>query len=127
MTIFQFADPANLERIAAAGDDELNALDFGVIGFDRDGIVRRYNVFESRASGMARERVIGAHLFTGVAPCMNNYMIAQRFEDAETAGIALDAEIDYVLTLKMRPTLVKLRMLSRPGQPLSYVLLHRKA
>jgi hypothetical protein len=55
-----------------------------VIGFDHESIVRRYNAFESKASGLSPERVLGKHLFSSVAQCMNNYMVAQRFEDAHT-------------------------------------------
>ncbi|OYW26611.1 MAG: phosphonate transporter, partial [Methyloversatilis sp. 12-65-5] len=61
-----------------------------------------------------------------VAPCMNNFMIAQRFDDAQQDGSALDDTIDYVLTLRMRPVKVKLRLLARPGSDLRYVLVHRQ-
>ena len=78
-------------------------------------MVRRYNAFESKAAGLSLQRVIGNDLFTVVAPCMNNYLVAQRFEDAAEGGSRLDATIDYVLTLRMRPTKVKLRLLAQPG------------
>ena len=57
-------------------------------------------------------RVVGQPLFTVVAPCMNNYLVAQRFEDAAATGTVLDATIDYVLTLRMRPMKVHLRLLA---------------
>ena len=65
-------------------------------------------------------------LFTIVAPCMNNYLVAQRFEDAAAAGTSLDATIDYVLTLRMRPLKVSLRLLGLPGQALRYVMVSRR-
>jgi photoactive yellow protein len=112
-------------QLAACDDAALDALDFGVIGFDHATLVRRYNAFESQAAGLARERVLGHSLFTVVAPCMNNFMVAQRFEDAQEEGQALDAIIDYVLTLRMRPTKVKLRLLAAPSSPTRYVLVQR--
>lgn len=112
--------------LAAASDKALDTLDFGVIGFDAGCMVRRYNVFESKAAGLSLERVIGNHLFTVVAPCMNNFMVAQRFEDAASVGEALDATIDYVLTLRMRPLKVKLRLLSVPGAATRYILVQRR-
>lgn len=104
---------------------DIDQLQFGVIGFDAQGIVRAYNRFESSAAGLSPERVLGMHLFEVVAPCMNNYLVAQRFEDATRDGTLLDATIDYVLTLRMRPTPVRLRLLHVPGARLRYVLVMR--
>ena len=122
---FSAADMASfLETSVDAGFD---SLDFGAIGFDAEGIVRRYNATESRMAGLSPQRVLGSPLFTVVAPCMNNFMVAQRFEDAAASGSALDDTIDYVLTLRMRPVRVRLRLLADPAQPMRYVLVHRSA
>ena len=114
-----------LDRLRAAEDAELDTLEFGVIGFDDQALVRRYNACESRMAGLSPQRVLGQHLFTAVAPCMNNFMVAQRFEDAATESSPLDATLDYVLTLRMRPSKVKLRLLAAPGAALRYVLISR--
>jgi photoactive yellow protein len=114
---------ARLEALDAAG---LDRLDFGVIGIDAEGAVRRFNAFESNCAGLAPHRVLGHPLFTVVAPCMNNFMVAQRFDDAAASGTALDATIDYVLTLRMRPTKVTLRLLASPGHRARYVLVRRR-
>ena len=116
---------ADIDGIRALSDEELNELDFGVIGFDAAGVVRRYNATEARYAGLTQHRVPGKPLFTTIAPCMNNFMVAQRFLDAASAGSVLDVTIDYVLTFKMRPSKVKLRLLAAPKQPLSYVLIER--
>jgi photoactive yellow protein len=114
-----------LAHLQAADAVELDTLEFGVIGFDDQTLVRRYNSHESRLAGLSPERVLGQALFTAVAPCMNNFLVAQRFEDAAAEGCALDATIDYVFTLRMRPVKVKLRLLAAPGAALRYVLVHR--
>ena len=113
------------DRIEALTNAELDGLDFGVIGFDAETTVRRYNDFESKCAGLAPSRVLGHPLFTVVAPCMNNFLVAQRFEDAAAAGAALDVTIDYVLTLRMRPVKVALRLLAAPAATLRYVLVQR--
>ena len=120
-----FSDPDLLDVLEAADAATLDSLGFGVIGFDRSGVVRRYNAIEVRGSGVSAPKNIGQSLFTAVAPCMNNYLVAQRFEDAAEKGTALDATIDYVLTLRMRPTKVKLRLLSTAQSALQYVLIRR--
>jgi photoactive yellow protein len=106
--------------------EQLDQLDFGVIGFDADTRVCQYNQTESDAAGLSAPRVLGQPLFTNVAPCLNNFMVAQRFEDAQDEGSALDDTIDYVLTLRMRPVKVKLRLLAAPGSDQRFVLVQRK-
>lgn len=120
-----FAQADILERLQAADDAELDTLEIGVIGIDDQTLVRRYNAWESRMAGLSPQRVLGQPLFTAVAACMNNFMVAQRFEDAAAEGSALDVPLDYVFTLRMRPVKVKLRLLARPGVALRYVLVSR--
>ena len=120
-----FADPDLLPLIAELGDAGLDQLQFGVIGFDREGLVRRYNAWESRAAGLSPERVLGQPLFTSVAPCMNNQLVAHRFTAAVACGEALDDTVPYVLTLRMRPTKVRLRLLASAGDGLHYLLIER--
>lgn len=114
-------------HIGMLDETELDALEFGVIGFDAETAVRSYNECESKCAGLTKERILGRPLFTNVAPCMNNFMVAHRFEEALDAGTSLDVTIDYVLTLRMRPVKVKLRLLASPSMALRYVLVHRLA
>lgn len=101
--------------------EEADALDFGVVGFAPDGTVEVYNLTESQLAGLPPEAVIGSHFFTGTAQCMNNFLVAQRFEDEAE----LDTVIDYVLTLRMRPTPVQLRLLKSPDFRRHYILIQR--
>ncbi len=121
-----FDDPQLSRFLSQATAGELDALEFGVIGFDAAGVVRDYNAFESNCAGLSVDRVKGHPLFTVVAPCMNNYLVAQRFDDAARSGDPLDATIDYVLTLRMRPVKVKLRLLAEPGAAMRFVLVSRR-
>ncbi|MEB0111687.1 PAS domain-containing protein [Variovorax sp. RTB1] len=120
-----FATPELLGTLDGFTDAQLDALDFGVIGFDASGVVRRYNAFESQAAGLSPQRVLSQPLFTVVAPCMNNFLVAQRFEDAVEHGTTLDQVIEYVLTLRMRPVKVQLRLLASPSGLFRYVLVQR--
>jgi photoactive yellow protein len=127
MDVFSLSfDMAELgAELFSISDAELDRLDFGVIGFDHDTNVCRYNQFESAAAGLSPHRVLNQPLFTNVAPCMNNFMVASRFEDSEEQGILLDTIIDYVLTLRMRPVKVGLRLIAVPGAAVRYVLVRR--
>ena len=122
----QFSQPEILDQLLALNAGELDTLDFGVIGMGADTLVCDYNALESKLAGLSKERVIGHPLFTSVALCMNNFMVAQRFEDTAAAGQALDLTLDYVLTLRMRPVKVKLRLLASPRADRRFVLVNRK-
>jgi photoactive yellow protein len=114
MNTIPFDTPHLLSIIQQSNADALDELNFGLIGFDAKGYIRVYNRFESQCSGFDKQRVIGAHVFDEIAICMNNYMVAQKFEDCQESGVSLDETLDYVLTFRMKPSKVKLRLLSDP-------------
>ena len=119
-----FDDPQLLQQLAQASEADLDAAPFGVIGFDSDGHVRRYNRYEAQAARFSPEDVLGQHVFVELAPCMNNYLVAGRFEEARESGSSLDALIPYVLTFRMRPTRVRLRLLAGEGE-LQFIVVDR--
>lgn len=110
-----------------ADDQILNALPYGVIGFDENAHICRYNKHESQQSLLTTSEVIACHVFTDVARCMNNALIAGRFEVATSKSIPLDEIIDYVIAFKSGAGPVKIRMLYLPQSPIRYLLLERLA
>ncbi len=115
-----FAD-IPLVTLDALDENLVDSLPYGVIGLGRDGVAEIYNATESKLAGLPKARVIGAHFFENIAQCMNNSLVAQRFVDEPE----LDVTIDFVLTLRMRPTPVKLRLLQSPRTERHYVLVER--
>jgi photoactive yellow protein len=110
-----------LDRLEAADDAALDRAPFGVVAMTDDGVVASYNMAESRLAGLTPEKVVGRHFFSAVAPCTNNFMVAQRFETEPV----LDAVVDYVFTLRMQPTKVRLRLLKQPGRRRMYLVVER--
>lgn len=115
------ASNAYSDLLERAQSGRLNELDFGVIGFDAEDVVIYYNTSESEDAGIDAAAVIGQDLFVEVAPCFNNFLVAERFEEEDD----IDDEIEYVLTLKMRPTKVKLRLLKNADQDARFILVRR--
>ena len=113
----QFADPGLLDKLEAVPLDGIDEFGFGLIVMDRDGDVLGYNQAESRLSGLPVPEVTGRNFFVEIGPCTNNYLVAQRYQDAP----ALDEQLDYVFTYRMAPTPVQLRLLARPGSPRQYL------
>ncbi len=117
-----FDDADLLARLDALSVPELDAVPFGVIAFGPDDRVVGYNRFESERAGMSPSRVVGRHLFVDVAPCTNNYLVAQRYADEPH----LDEQLDYVFTFKMAPTPVRLRLLAEAGSPRRYLVIRSR-
>ncbi len=102
--------------------EALDALEFGVIRMTLDGVIDGYNTYESRLSGLAPSRVLGKHLFSEVAPCTNNYLVAQRYDEAPV----LDETLPYVFTLRMRPRKVELRLVKSAASTHQYLLVQNR-
>lgn len=114
-------EAVGLNDLETMSVDERDALPFGVVGFGADTIVQSYNATEARMSGLDPATVMGVPFFDAVGQCMNNFMVAQRFEDESE----IDDIMPYVLTLRMRPTKVRLRLLAASGMPRRYILIER--
>jgi photoactive yellow protein len=101
--------------------EQFDLLPFGVVGLSPAGEVQIYNATESKLAGLPAAGVIGTDFFLNTAQCMNNFMVAQRFQDEPE----LDATIEYVLTFRMRPTPVRLRLLRSASASRRYLLIDR--
>jgi photoactive yellow protein len=117
-----FTDTDLLDRLEAMDDAALDALSFGVVAMSEDGTVTSYNLAESQLSGLTPSNVIGRNFFSSVAPCTNNFLVAYRFETEPV----LDAIIDYVFTLRIKPVGVKLRLLKQPARRRMYLAVERR-
>ena len=111
-------DAANLlEVLEGASFQDIDKLAFGLVIMDRAGDVVFYNADEAARAGLSADRVIGRNFFESVGPCTNNYLVAQRFLDEPD----LDEFVDFVFTLRMAPTPVRLRMMASAGSPRQYL------
>lgn len=115
-----FDDVAITNMLGTLNEAALDELPFGVVGLDGENAVELYNAHEERSSGLSRDIVVGRHFFFDVAPCMNNYLVAERLLEAP-----LDVTLPYVLTFRMRPTPVRLRLLRAAEAPRRWVLVAR--
>jgi photoactive yellow protein len=116
-----FDDPGLLAVLDGCDAARLDALAFGVIRLDRSLVVTGFNTEGIETTGLMPERVLGRPFFSAVAPCMNNVLVAARFETEPE----LDAVIDYVLTFRVRPVPTRLRLLASAGSAHLYLLMER--
>lgn len=105
-------DVQNLAAVLeTATEDTLHAADFGIVGLRGDGCVSFYNRYEQELAGLSSADVVGRDFFVDVAPCTNNFMVRERFQQAWRAGVELDEARPYTFSYRMAATPVKLRML----------------
>jgi photoactive yellow protein len=124
MTMFQqqdFSATDLFDKLQAASDAELTDAPFGVVRFDEQGTVTLYNNWESGLSGLSPDGAVGRSFFEDIAPCTNNFLVAERYTDAAE----LDEMVNYTFTWKMNPTRVRLRML-RQGASARYLIVERR-
>ena len=115
-------DEITIAALSGCPPAHLDDLPYGVIGLSPDGLVEVYNATESKYAGLPVDKVLGSHFFHNIAQCMNNFLVAQRFIDEPE----LDATFDYVLTFRMRPTPVKMRLLKSRDFTRHYLLIDRR-
>jgi photoactive yellow protein len=118
----RFDDPGTLNWLESATDQMLDDAIRRIVAMGPDGVVLAYNRAESEVARLNSARVVGRNFFRSVAPCTNNAMVAQRFGTESV----LDATINYVFTLRMVPTPVRLRMLRSPSARRMYLLVERR-
>ncbi len=111
-------DIAGIEELDALTADALDSISLGVIRMDAASEVVAYNKLESELSGLAPQNVIGRNMFGEVAPCMNNFMVAEKYQ----ADGDLDEVLDYVFTYRMKPTPVRLRLLKKSTANHAYLV-----
>lgn len=116
-------DIAGIEELEALSAEQLDELDLGVIRMAADSEVVAFNTLESELSGLAAENVLGRNMFVEIGPCMNNFMVAEKY----LADDDLDEIIDYVFTYRMKPTPVRLRMLKKSTAQYTYLVVERRS
>ena len=117
MTGSTFDGDALLGELESRDLQSTDDLSFGLITMDRSGQVLWYNHHEATSTGFDAASVVGQPFFESVGPCMNNYLVAQRFADEPD----LDEFVDYIFTIKLAPTPVRLRLLAKAGSERQYL------
>ena len=114
-------EPGGIARLDALTDEELDVLPYGVVAMDKRGRVVRFNHAEAECSGLRPEEVIGRHFFDEIAPCMNNFIVAEPM----MTEASIDDVVRYTLSARVETTDVFLRLLKSADRENMYLLLRR--
>lgn len=108
-------------------DAELDALPYGVIGLDEDGVILRYSLYESRFARIDRNQVIGRNFFTEVAPCTRTDAFEGRFRSFVAQGNEAPAErFEFVFDFAFGAQHVTVELLRAAAARRFYLLINRK-
>jgi photoactive yellow protein len=112
--------PARIERLSA---QQLDALPFGVVRLDAEGIVTFYSRTEAEQSGFRDRRAIGRDFFTQIAPCLSTPERMLRIDEARRAG-TLDIAFEQIGDFDDAERELHVRVISASGGGV-WVLLQR--
>ena len=84
--------PIELERLST---QQLDALPFGVVRLDPEGLVTFYSRTEAEQSGFRDRRAIGRHFFTQLAPCLSTPDRLRLIDEARREG-TLDVAFEQI-------------------------------
>jgi photoactive yellow protein len=74
------------QGVNTISEQELDALPYGVIQLDAEGMILRYNSYEATLSGLTKQKVVGKNFFKDVAPCTDIKDFCGRFLDGVAGG-----------------------------------------
>jgi photoactive yellow protein len=115
-----FSDANMIDWLDSNTEESYDTLTFGVVQMNGQGIVTAYNTYLSVIGGISKENAIGKQFFSQVAPCTNNFMVAEKYRQE-----SLDEELPYIFTYVTQPTPVILRLIK--GKKGTQYLLAKKA
>lgn len=120
-------------RVDDLSDVELDALPFGVIGLDPDGVILRYNLYESRLARLDRNQVVGRNFFLEVARCTRTDAFEGRFRDFVAAGgrardgVSRFERFEFVFDFRFGAQEVSIDIARAPGTERYYLLINRRS
>ena len=122
----RFADDALLESLHTLNDDDLDQLNFGVIGLTDTGTILRYNKYETELANRQKETTIGKSFFEEVAPCTNVPIFSGLFFDGVEKD-DLHAFVSYFFDFRMTPTHVWIHMYRCTISQTNWILVQKKS
>lgn len=123
MRLVKFSTKNIANELANMTDDDLDALAFGAVELDSEGVILRYNAAEAEISNREQEGMVGRNFFD-VAPCTRGEVFEGRFREGVESG-KLDVQFTYVLDNEMTPTQVRVRMRRAEDKDTYWVLIKR--
>lgn len=96
--------------------EALDALPWGTVVLDADGVVLEYNAAEEAIAGRSRGSAIGRSFFREVAPCTRVAEFGGRFAEMVATGNAEPQHFEFVFRFPGEDLLVEIAMSFAPAE-----------
>lgn len=129
LEVAEAAAPSSIDPLTIddRSDAELDALAFGVIGLDEEGIVLRYNLYESRLARLDRNQVVGRNFFKEIAPCTRTEAFQRRYRAfVAAADLTRSERFDFVFDFAFGAQDVSIELVRAAGGARFYLLINRR-
>ena len=103
-------EPLDREYLLSLSPQEVDALPFGLITLDPDGVVTGYNKTESSLSGLDPRRVVGRNFFDEVAPCTRVKEFAGLYREMVASGRTHSWEFNFLFRFARGEKRVHIRL-----------------
>jgi len=105
---------------------DVDALPFGLIVLDRDGLVVRYNAYEETLASRTRQDVLGRHFFSEVAPCAARTRFQSTYQGLLDGGGG-EADFEFIFRFVTGHRLVRIRMIVDPAREEQLIMVQTPA
>ncbi|MGK0407613.1 MAG: photoactive yellow protein [Roseivirga sp.] len=122
--LITFYVPELFQLLEDFDNQDFDNFNFGIIKMNKQGDIQAYNKYEADLAANDQQQVLGKNFFTQIAPCTNNFLVAEKYSNLTEE---LDETLDYIFTYRMRPTAVTLRLLSNSISTNQYLIVRLKS
>jgi photoactive yellow protein len=85
-TMHKHIEQISSDDLANKSPAEFDAMPFGMIRLDRNGVVKTYNEWEANLARRKSQDVLGKNFFTDVAPCTNVASFRGKLDELVASG-----------------------------------------
>jgi photoactive yellow protein len=110
------------EALLSLTQEEVDALPFGMITLDPDGVIVGYNKAEAELSGLDPQRVLGRNFFEQIAPCTRVKEFAGLYRDMVKSGKTQSWQFNFVFTFAAGDKRVHIQLAYFPEQQRGLIL-----
>jgi len=116
-----------IEDLHCLGTEALDALPWGMVVLDDEGVVLEYNAAEERLAGKSRGDTVGRSFFAEVAPCTSVAEFGGRYAEMVARRSAEPQQFEFVFRFPGGELLVEIAMSYAPELHRGTLLVHALA
>lgn len=118
--------PESISDLDSLSDAQLDTLSFGVVALNEEGVVQRYNLYESRLARLDRRQVLGRHFFNEIARCTRRPIFEGQFIEMVRSHGQRVAPFSFLFDFAFGAQDVSVEMVRSGSHELIYIIINRR-